>query len=158
MSDVVNTYEVRVTSVERVPTAIVRGHARADSMGKDIRRLFDEFYSDPPPGVARGLNVVFYRHTSGEAIPAEGIAIEVGVQLTGPCADHGKVSCSFTPAGTVATVTHWGDYAGLGGAYGALGKWSKETGRKFAGPFWEVYGHWSDDPAEVRTDVFQLLK
>ena len=63
----------------------------------------------------------------------------------------------LTPAGTVATVVHWGAYDKLGGAYDALRKWSKETGRVFAGPFWEVYGHWSDDPAQVRTDIFQLL-
>ncbi len=157
MSDMVNNYEVQVKTAERVSTAIVRGNARSESMSKDIRRLFDEFYADPPPGVPRGLNVVSYRHTSGEPIPPEGISIEVGVQISAPCENHGKVSCSFTPGGTVATVTHWGDYGKLGGAYDALREWSKETGRKFAGPFWEVYGHWSDNPAQVRTDVFQLL-
>jgi len=157
MSDIVNSYEVRVTNVERVPTAIVRGWSRRADMSKNIPALFNQFYADPPPGVPRGLNVVFYSHTSGEPIPAEGIAMEVGVQLTGPCAPHGKVECSSTPAGKVATVTHWGDYGKLGGAYDALQEWSKETGRKFGGPFWEVYGHWSDDPKQVRTDVFQLL-
>jgi effector-binding domain-containing protein len=157
MSDVVNHYEVLVKTVERVPTAIVRGHSRRADMSKNIPALFNEFYADPPPGVPRGLNVVFYRHTSGEPIPPEGIAMEVGVQLTAPCAAHGKVECSSTPAGEVAMVTHWGDYGKLGGAYEALMKWSKETGRKFAGPFWEVYGHWNDDPQQVRTDVFQLL-
>jgi effector-binding domain-containing protein len=157
VSDISNSYEVHVKTVERVPTAIVRGNARSESMSKDIRRLFDEFYADPPPAVPRGLNVVFYRHTSEEAIPPEGISIEVGVQISPPCENYGKVSCSFTPGGTAATVTHWGDYSQLGRAYDALRKWSKETGRKFAGPFWEVYGHWSDDPAQVRTDVFQLL-
>jgi|HubBroStandDraft_1064217.scaffolds.fasta_scaffold489902_2 effector-binding domain-containing protein len=158
MSEVVNNYEIHVTTVERVPTAIVRGRSRRAEMGKNIRALFDQLYADPPPGVPRGLNVVFYSHTSGEPIPPEGIAMEVGVRLTGPCAAHGRVECSSTPAGEVATVTHWGDYGKLGDAYDALMKWSKETGRKFAGPFWEVYGHWSDDPAQVRTDVFQLLK
>jgi effector-binding domain-containing protein len=151
------SYEVQIQTVERAPTAIVRGTARRDNMSRNIRALFDEFYADPPPGVPRGLNIVFYRHTSGEPIPPEGIPIEVGVQISAPCASHGKVSCSSTPAGTVATVTHWGDYSELGKAYDALNAWSKETGRKFAGPFWEVYGHWSDDPKQVRTDVYQLL-
>jgi len=26
-----------------------------------------------------------------------------------------------------------------------------------AGPRWEVYGHWSDNPATRRTDIFYLL-
>ena len=27
-----------------------------------------------------------------------------------------------------------------------------------AGPNWEVYGHWHDDPSQLRTDVFYLLQ
>jgi hypothetical protein len=156
MSEISNSYEVQVTTVARVPTAIVRGHARSDNMGATIRKLFDQFYAAPPPP-PRGLNVVFYRHVAGEPVPAEGISIEVGVQLAAPVESSGGFIASETPAGTVATVVHWGAYDKLGGAYDALRKWSKETGRVFAGPFWEVYGHWSDDPAQVRTDIFQLL-
>lgn len=156
MSEIHNDYKVEVKTVESVPTAVVRGHARSSDMPQIIRRLFDEFYGDPPPGVPRGLNVVYYHHQGGK-IPPEGVPIEVGVQLAAPCAPHGKVVCSATPAGMVATVTHWGDYGKLRDAYDALGKWSKESGRKFAGPFWEVYGHWYDDLTKVRTDVYQLL-
>jgi effector-binding domain-containing protein len=36
--------------------------------------------------------------------------------------------------------------------------WCKSQGYALAGPFWEVYGDWSDNPTEVRTDVFYLLK
>lgn len=68
-----------------------------------------------------------------------------------------KAIASATPAGTVAAVVHWGAYEKLGDAYAALRKWSKESGRALAGPFWEVYGHWSDDPKQVRTDVFYIL-
>jgi effector-binding domain-containing protein len=160
VSDVQNSYQVEVKNVDRVYTAIVPGQTRRDNMSKNIRALFDEFYADPPPALkssaARGLNIVFYRHKGGK-IAEEGVAIECGVQIAAPCESHGKVVCSSTPAGEVATVTHWGDYGGLGKAYDALGAWSKQTGRKFAGPFWEVYGHWHDDLAKVRTDVYQLL-
>jgi hypothetical protein len=113
VSGPLNNYTVEVKHVERVPIAVIRGRARRDNMSKVIRALFDEFYTDPPPGVVRGLNIVFYRHTGGK-IAEKGVATEVGVQIAAPCQDHGKVVCSSTPAGEVATVTHWGDYSGLG--------------------------------------------
>jgi effector-binding domain-containing protein len=158
MSDMVNSYEVQVKTVERVPTAIVRGHARSDNMSKMIRRLFDEFYAAPPPP-PRGLNVVYYPHLAGESVSAEGIPLEVGVQLAAPFTggEGVKASASATPAGVVATVVHWGAYDKLRDAYDALREWSKESGRVLTGPFWEVYGHWSDDPKQVRTDVFYIL-
>lgn len=159
MSDVVNSYEVQVATVERVPTAIVKGWARSDNMSKTIRKLFDEFYAAPPPP-PRGLNVVYYPHLAGDPVSAEGIPLEVGVQLAAPMESGMKgveAIASETPAGTVATVVHWGAYGELMRAYEALRKWSKESGRVLAGPFWEVYGHWSDDPKQVRTDVFYIL-
>jgi effector-binding domain-containing protein len=58
----------------------------------------------------------------------------------------------------VATTFHIGDYGGLGAAHEAVRDWCARTGRELAGPSWEVYGHWSDDPAKRRTDVFWLLK
>jgi effector-binding domain-containing protein len=65
---------------------------------------------------------------------------------------------SATPAGTVATTAHFGPYGELGLAHRAVRAWCKRKGCERVGPFWEVYGHWSDDPANLRTDVFYLLK
>jgi hypothetical protein len=31
------------------------------------------------------------------------------------------------------------------------------SGRALAGPRWEVYGDWRDDPAELETEVYYLL-
>jgi effector-binding domain-containing protein len=42
-------------------------------------------------------------------------------------------------------------------AHAAIHQWVRENGRKLAGPSWEVYGDWSDDPAKLRTDIFCLL-
>ncbi len=27
-----------------------------------------------------------------------------------------------------------------------------------AGPSWEVYGHWHEDPAQLKTDIYYLLR
>lgn len=151
------SYEVEVKRVGPVPIAAISGRARRDNMPQVIRKLFDEFYKDPPPGVPRGLNIVYYDYHGEASATAEGIPLYCGVQIAAPCEPHANVQCLSTPAGEAAMVTHWGPYNELGKAYDALKAWSKQTGRKFAGPFWEVYGHHNDDPAKLQTDVYQLL-
>jgi effector-binding domain-containing protein len=63
-----------------------------------------------------------------------------------------------TPAGTVACTVHMGAYQRLGDAHAAIRAWCAQQQRAFAGPNWEIYGHWTDDPEQVRTDVFYLLR
>jgi effector-binding domain-containing protein len=69
--------------------------------------------------------------------------------------------CSATPAGAVASATHFGPYGGLGAAHDAVRTWCRENHHQLAGPSWEIYGHWqpewNDDPSRIRTDVFYLL-
>jgi effector-binding domain-containing protein len=99
-----------------------------------------------------GLNVFVYRPLSaGEA------DIEFGVGVTAPFASVGRVVCSEVPSGEVATTTHWGDYGQLRRAHDAIIAWCKEQALPLDGTRWEAYGHWSDDPAKVRTDIFYLL-
>jgi effector-binding domain-containing protein len=68
---------------------------------------------------------------------------------------------STTPAGPVATTTHYGPYGQLHEAHDAVLSWCRTNGYTRAGPSWEVYGHWKDewnsDPAKIRTDIFYLL-
>jgi effector-binding domain-containing protein len=84
--------------------------------------------------------------------------IECGVEVVQPFAGDGRVFCSSTPAGMVATAAHLGPYDRLGEAHAALRTWCAEKGHALAGPFWELYGHWEDDPSKLRTDVFYLLR
>ena len=89
------------------------------------------------------------------------IRLEVGVELQGPFTDDGEVVRSATPAGAVASTTHFGPYGVLGAAHDAIHRWCKDTSHQLAGPNWEVYGHWlpewNDDPSRIRTDVHYLL-
>jgi len=93
-----------------------------------------------------GLNIVFY--------PGSGVAgefeIGCGVQLE----SGGNAA---TPAGLVATTVYFGPYDRMGPAHEAIHRWARESGHRLAGPSWEVYGHWSDDPAKLRTDIFYLV-
>jgi effector-binding domain-containing protein len=88
--------------------------------------------------------------------------IEVGVEVEAPLAGYGEVVGSALPAGTVVTTAHFGPYQLLGGAHQAVHDWCTQNGKEFAGPSWEIYGHWLDewnnDPSKIRTDIYYLLK
>ena len=102
-----------------------------------------------------GQNIFVYRDVAGAKDEAD---IEFGVGVKAPFAPTGAVRYSELPVGEVATATHWGDYAGLGDAHHAVLSWCRAHDRKLVGPRWEVYGHWTDDPAQLRTDVYYLLQ
>jgi effector-binding domain-containing protein len=84
--------------------------------------------------------------------------IEVGVEVSQPFTGNQRVVCSQTPEGLVATTAHFGPYSRLGDAHNAVQKWCSDHGYALAGPSWEVYGHWTDDESQLRTDVFWLLQ
>jgi hypothetical protein len=45
----------------------------------------------------------------------------------------------------------------LGEAYDALHAHIRAGNLKPAGPYWEFYGHWSDDPSKFETSVSYAL-
>jgi len=60
--------------------------------------------------------------------------------------------------GAVARTIHIGPYHLLSGAHSAILDWCAEANVPLAGPNWEIYGHWTDDPSQLRTDVCYLLR
>jgi effector-binding domain-containing protein len=80
-----------------------------------------------------------------------GVEVHAGI----PPAD--RVVATTTPAGPVATTVHWGEYSRLSEAHDAIQTWCRANDHRMTGTCWEVYGDWSDDWAQVRTDVFYLL-
>ena len=137
-------YEVSVLNVPAQPIRVVRSRATRLNLPIQIRAAFDQFYSNFK---SHGeLNIAFY---PGSDIRGD-FEICCGVQVESGGNDQ-------TPGGAVAITTHMGPYTALKGAHSAIHKWVRENGYTFAGPSWEVYGHWSEDPAQLRTDVFYLL-
>ena len=137
-------YIVEVREVPAQPIAVVRGLATKATLPRRIRALFDEFYSGfKSHGES---NVVYYPGWS----ETDEFEIQCGVQVA-------SAGNSATPQGTVATVAYFGPYDKMAAGHGAIHQWCREQGRGLAGPSWEVYGHWSDDPAKLRTDIFYLL-
>lgn len=115
----------------------------------------DQVYGAARTGglVVDGQNIFLYH-------PRPDGALDVAFCVGTPSAFNAIGSVEFiqTPAGIAATTTHWGAYSGLRGAHDAVQAWCRTNQRTLAGPSWEVYGHWSDDPSKLRTDIFYLLQ
>ena len=147
-------YAVTVQTAHPRPLAVVRARLPIREVPRRFAEHLDQIYAAARAGTidVDGQNVFVY---SGDS---DGQAdVEFGVGVRRAFAGTGAVVLSATPAGRVATTTHWGDYAGLGAAHEAVVHWCQAHGHALAGPRWEVYGHWSDDATARRTDVYYLL-
>jgi effector-binding domain-containing protein len=148
-------YEIRVEHVEPRTIASVRRRATIPQLPAVVPPACGEVWDYiRAAGIEHpGRNLAVYR--DGE----EGqLDVEVGVEVAGPFTGDGTVSCSATPAGTVATTVHLGPYDRLGEAHEAIVRWCRDHHHDPAGPNWELYGHWDDDPEKLRTDIFYLIE
>jgi effector-binding domain-containing protein len=145
-------YQIRVERHPAQTTAVVRCLARQSALSEVVPRCCGEVWTFlraagfPKPG----RNLALYLDGA--------INLECGVVVTHAFTGNERVVCSSTPSGLVATATHWGPYSRLGEAHRAICDWCAAHGHTLAGPSWELYGHWHDDPAQLRTDVYYLLQ
>jgi effector-binding domain-containing protein len=148
-------YNVRLEQHSGQPLAVVRRRARPQELAKVVPNACGQVWS-----VVRSQQVTGAgRHVA--VYLDDQINLEVGVELAAPFAGYGEVVGSATPAGPVATTTHYGPYGQLHEAHEAVRLWCENRGYTLAGPNWEVYGHWKDewnsDPTKICTEVFYLL-
>lgn len=144
------TYEVRTEHADGRPLAAVRATVDQRELGSMIISSLDKIWPVVrEQGVRTGHNVVIYREGSGQALH-----IDVGVEVPDGFAPQGEILPVATPSGEVATATHFGEYSEMMPAYVAIERWCADNGRQQTGVRWEVYGDWSDDPAQRRTDVY----
>jgi effector-binding domain-containing protein len=154
MEERMMSYEVRLERLDSIPLAVVRRQARAAELSRVVPECCGLVWNVVRAQQAKaGRNVALYWDGS--------IRLEVGVELFGPFVEDGEVVRSATPAGAVASATHFGPYGGLGAAHEAIRRWCAANHQSFAGPSWEIYGHWlnewNTDPSLIRTDICYLL-
>jgi effector-binding domain-containing protein len=149
-------YDIRIEPVAERPLAVVRRQANHATFGTVI-----------PEACGTVWNLVKAQHIPGAgrhvAVYLDQVFnMEIGVELGAPAEVSGELIASSTPAGTVATTTHFGPYQQLGAAHQAVQGWCKSNGYEMVSPCWELYGHWQDawnnDPAQIRTDVYYLVR
>jgi effector-binding domain-containing protein len=147
-------YVVQVRQLDSIPLAVSRREAQKSELSRVV-----------PECCGLVWNVVRAQHAKGGRHVAiywdDRVRLEVGAEIMGPFVETNGVVRSQTPAGLVASTTHFGPYGGLGGAHGAIRDWCAANNRRLAGPNWEIYGHWLSewdaDPSRIRTDVFYQL-
>ncbi|MFN8583148.1 MAG: GyrI-like domain-containing protein [Gemmatimonadaceae bacterium] len=149
------SYDVREIKVDARAVAGVRAQVRRGQVGASFRQYLDQVYAAARAGAVRldGQNIFIYRTAT-----ADQLTVDFCVGVTAPFEAVGAVVPMETPAGVAVMTTHHGAYGGLGNANAAIQAWCRANSRVPAGPSWEVYGHWHEDPAQLRTDVYYLLQ
>ena len=149
-------YHIRFDQLNPQPLAVVRRHATPRQLPRIVQEACGTVWNTLRAQKITGAG----RHV---AVYLDGqINLEVGVELDTPFAGSGEVIASATPAGPVATTTHYGPYGRLHEAHEAIRLWCSQNGHALAGPNWEIYGHWKDewnsDPTKITTEVYYLLQ
>jgi effector-binding domain-containing protein len=153
--DVPMDYRIDLVDVEPTILASIRARVSWAELPATIMARLDTVYAflKTAPVTQQGHNVCIY-HGADQT----GADLEAGVQVSARFDDTGgEVRCSGTPGGRAARTVHRGDYSELGQAADALIAWCREHVGVPSGPSWEVYGDWSDDPAQREVTVYRLL-
>jgi effector-binding domain-containing protein len=143
-------YSIDIRRAEPQLIAAVRRRAPLNQLSKVVPEACGDSWNRLKQlGIKGGRNVAVYLDQE--------INMEIGQEVSAPFGSASDFFCSSTPGGDVVTTTHCGPYQRLGDAHHALLQWATDHGRTLAGPNWEIYGHWTEDPSQLRTDVFYLL-
>lgn len=147
-------YEVAIQVVPSRYVAVVRDRRRWADLGARLLPLLDRVYMVVRAGkvVQTGHNIFIFRDGSKDSV-----TVEVGVEVSSAFESIDGVLSVVTPAGEAASAVHKGPYSGLGGAHEAITRWCKEHGRMGANVWWEIYGDWQEDPAQLQTEIFYSL-
>jgi effector-binding domain-containing protein len=105
-----------------------------------------------------GHNVVIYWAKPGEGLGTPGgLPVDIGAEITEPFESDDALQCVSTPSGRFISVIHLGPVDQIAAAYDAIVSYCHAEGPKLAGPYWEFYGHWTDEPDKFETTVYWSL-
>lgn len=148
-------YRVVESAVEPRLVAGIRARVARGRVGQEFGRHLDQVYAAGRSGSVQldGQNIFIYRDCTDDQL-----TVDFCVGARAPFEPVGAVLPLYTPGGLAAMTTHQGEYGGSYAANAAVSAWCRAHDRPLAGPSWEVYGHWHEDPAQLRTDVYYLLQ
>ena len=104
-----------------------------------------------------GLNVAIYYSREEGAPPASDFGFVAGVLVDGDAGRPAGLEVLETPAGPCAHAELIGDYGLIPEVHRQIRDWCRANGRRLAGVNLEIYGHWTGDQSQARTDVYYLL-
>jgi effector-binding domain-containing protein len=103
------------------------------------------------------IGAVFAHHLT---MPPDKFNFELGVRVSAPIEEAGRVRRGELPAARVARTVYTGPYEGLPSAWGEFMTWIKTNGHAPAEDLWEVYTvgpHSNTDPSGWRTELNRPL-
>src|SRR5437762_13524197 len=110
-------YVVRSERVTGTPIAVVRRSAPPGQLSRVVPEACGTVWKVLKSLAVQGAG----RHVAVYLSCSDGqVDVEIGAEVAGPFAGHGEVIGSSTPAGEVATTTHFGPYGRLGEAHRAI--------------------------------------
>ena len=132
----------------------IRTTTTLDQLAAIMGPLFGEVYGyiQQSGQAPSGMPFSIYHAMDGQTVE-----LECGMPVPTPLPGADRVQPGELPAGTMATVTHFGPYESLGRTWTALMEWMKSQGLESAGAPWEVYvtdPGAEPDQSKWRTDIF----
>ena len=104
------SYAIQIQRLASAPLAVIRRQASASELKRVVPECCGLVWNALRAQQVRGgRHVAIYWDAS--------IRLEVGVEISGPFVEDGNVVSSATPAGVVASATHYGPYGGLGAVH-----------------------------------------
>jgi effector-binding domain-containing protein len=137
------------------PIAVVSVTTELPKWPREFRHSLDQVYAAVKAGYVRqnGQNVMVYRSREDGRVD-----IECGIETDQKFDPVGEVRYRETPSGLAVTTAHIGPYSELGTSHQAVVEWSRANGYQPSGTRWEIYGDWHEDPRQLRTDIFYLVR
>jgi effector-binding domain-containing protein len=142
---------MEIVDLEPTTIARVRMSSSANTVARDIRAALDKVWEVIRSGhVVAGHNVAVYHGGFGD--------VEFGVQVAEAFAPVGNIEPATSPSGPAAHEVHRGPYSELGSAHARLREWAVAEHHDLSHVVVEVYGDWTEDESELRTDLFHMLR
>ena len=140
--------------VRAQPYLGIRATVSMEKIAEVMGPLFGEVhgYIQQRGQAPAGMPFTIYHSMQGGSV-----ALECAIPVASPIEGTDRCHCGELPAGTVATVTHFGSYEGLPQTWSALTQWMESEGLTAAGAPWEVYvtdPGVEPDRSKWRTDIF----
>jgi effector-binding domain-containing protein len=147
--------EISMVDAKPRPIAVVAVTTVLSKWPREFRHSLDQVYAAVKAGHVRqnGQNVMVYRSREDGRVD-----IECGIETEQSFDPVGEVRYRETPAGLAVTTAHIGPYSELGTSHQAVVEWSRTNGHQLTGTRWEIYGDWHEDPTQLRTDIFYLVR
>ena len=147
----------QIVQTGQVRTAIIRLTCPRPEIQQVIGPAISELMQTV---IAQGVGPIGTWYSHHHRMTPDSFDFEIGVPVSAPVRDAGRVTNGVLPAARVVRTVYHGAYEGLGAAWAELGKWIDAEGHAPAANLWERYLSGSDsspDPAAWRTELNRPL-